>query len=280
MKYIVCAGFMLCLLVISSISSVKAEELIYDYYVFPEYFDETTIPSGEIVIGETGQVRPNQASILKDFQYAFHYVVSDPSILSIDKTGRWKALKEGEVRLSVYGRREYNESPEFEAELDKFGFKRKLSPIGTTDIQYNVQNTIKVVGKNHNVSPVYRLYQPDLKVHLYTMDENEYRVLGTRGWHQEGQAWTSNNASGTPVYRLYHPGLKVHLYTMDTNEYKVLATRGWNQEGEAYKSSGNTPVYRLYHAGIKKHLYTRDVNEKNVLSTRGWKYEGVAWNVE
>ncbi|MGT2714983.1 hypothetical protein [Streptococcus respiraculi] len=75
-------------------------------------------------------------------------------------------------------------------------------------------------------SPVYRLYQPDLKVHLYTMDENEYRVLGTRGWYQEGQAWTSNNASGTTVYRLYHPGLKVHLYTMDTNEYKILATRG------------------------------------------------------
>lgn len=36
---------------------------------------------------------------------------------------------------------------------------------------------------------VYRLYHTGLKVHLYTMDENEKNVLSTRGWNYEGVAW-------------------------------------------------------------------------------------------
>ena len=126
-------------------------------------------------------------------------------------------------------------------------------------------------------APVYRLYQPDLKVHLYTKDTNEYKVLATRGWKQEGISWRTEVQKGDAVYRLYHPGLRVHLYTKDANEYKVLATRGWKQEGVAYCSFGSVPVYRLYHAGLRKHLYTKDANEYKVLATRGWKQEGVAW---
>lgn len=36
-------------------------------------------------------------------------------------------------------------------------------------------------------SSLYRLYHPGLRVHLYTKDSNEYRVLGSRGWLQEGR---------------------------------------------------------------------------------------------
>lgn len=124
---------------------------------------------------------------------------------------------------------------------------------------------------------LYRLYHPGLQVHLYTTDSNEYKVLGTRGWSQEGLAWTTSDNKGETVYRLYHPGLKVHLYTKDTNEYKVLATRGWKQEGPSYRSYGSMPIYRLYHPGIKKHLYTKDENENKVLGTRGWIQEGIAF---
>lgn len=125
--------------------------------------------------------------------------------------------------------------------------------------------------------PLYRLYHPGLKVHLYTKDANEYAVLASRGWKQEGIAWMTAVEQGELIYRLYHPGLKVHLYTKDTNEYKVLATRGWKREGEAFRSYGEVPVYRLYHPGIKKHLYTKDTNEYKVLATRGWKQEGIAF---
>ncbi|HFU4203898.1 TPA: leucine-rich repeat protein [Streptococcus suis] len=124
---------------------------------------------------------------------------------------------------------------------------------------------------------LYRLYHSGLQVHLFTTDSNEYKVLGTRGWKQEGIAWSTSDDSGDNVYRLYHPGLKVHLYTKDTNEYKVLAGRGWRQEGVAYRSYGSLPIYRLYHAGIKKHLYTKDANEYKILSQRGWKQEGIAF---
>ncbi|WP_228065088.1 hypothetical protein [Streptococcus cuniculi] len=244
------------------------------------YLDESTVPQGKVVVGQSGQIRPLQDGPLKDFQYAYGYDLMESSpanVLEVDEIGNWKAVNVGKATLVLY----LNDSTQpFFDYINQHDITYKHDPGTIPDrptIPIQRQFSVEVVPAN---SPVYRLYQPDLKVHLYTMDDNEYRVLGTRGWKQEGQAWTSNNASGTPVYRLYHPGLKVHLYTMDTNEYKVLATRGWKQEGEAYKSSGSTPVYRLYHAGIKKHLYTRDANEKNVLSTRGWKYEGVAWNVE
>ncbi|HFU4001206.1 TPA: hypothetical protein ACGO3D_001322 [Streptococcus suis] len=135
----------------------------------------------------------------------------------------------------------------------------------------------KVTEDQVSTSPVYRLYHEDLKVHLYTRDAYEYKVLAGRGWRQEGQAFLSAS-KGSPVYRLYHEGLKVHLYTRDAHEYKVLAGRGWRQEGTAFYSvTDGTPVYRLYNEGLKKHLYTTDANEYKVLATRGWTQEGIAF---
>ncbi|MTB64857.1 hypothetical protein GGG87_07600 [Streptococcus sp. zg-86] len=126
-------------------------------------------------------------------------------------------------------------------------------------------------------SPLYRLYHTGLRVHLYTRDQNEYNVLGSNGWNQEGIAWQTAVQQGEIVYRLYHPGLRVHLYTKDVNEYQTLAVRGWRQEGEAYRSYGSIPVYRLYHPGLQRHLYTYDENEYKVLGSRGWKQEGIAF---
>ncbi|CQR24318.1 hypothetical protein BN1356_00676 [Streptococcus varani] len=37
-------------------------------------------------------------------------------------------------------------------------------------------------GKN----PVHRLYNPGLRIHLYSSDPNEVKVLQTRGWQYEG----------------------------------------------------------------------------------------------
>ena len=136
-----------------------------------------------------------------------------------------------------------------------------------------------IPGQNSNtLINVYRLYHPHLRVHLYTTDTYEAKILQGRGWIYEGISWKSENKKGMDVYRLYHPELRVHLYTKDSNEYKVLASRGWKQEGTAYYSYGTVPVYRLYHPGIKKHLYTKDLHEYNVLANRGWLQEGIAWN--
>ncbi|MBF0777863.1 SEC10/PgrA surface exclusion domain-containing protein [Streptococcus cuniculi] len=151
--------------------------------------------------------------------------------------------------------------------------KPKPDPKPSTPPSSSKKNTQQTT----SLQSVFRMYNPGLKVHLYTTDTNEYKVLSTRGWRQEGTAWKTETSKGQSVYRMYNPGLKVHLYTKDANEYKVLSTRGWRQEGVAYRSSGTVKIYRMYHPGIKKHLYTKDANEYKVLAKRGWRQEGVAW---
>ena len=85
--------------------------------------------------------------------------------------------------------------------------------------------------------PLYRLYNAGIRQHLWTTDANEYAVLATRGWMQEGTdsyVLPSGVAGVTvPLYRLAYAFLPIHLWTTDANEYAVLATRGWIQEGVA-----------------------------------------------
>lgn len=138
----------------------------------------------------------------------------------------------------------------------------------------------------------YRLYSDITKEHHYTTDLNEYTVLGTRGWLQEGvahKAYTTNApAHGlvpVPLYRLYHAGILQHLWTTDANEYSVLGTRGWTQEGiDGYILPSSVPgvtvpLYRLAYLFLPIHLWTTDLNEYTVLATRGWVQEGVVGHV-
>ncbi len=268
------AGLLLLLGGLVHPMQVKAE--VYTYNNGGLYLDQTTVPTGLITTGSSGQIIPRSDSILSGFQYAFYYNVSDPTVVSIDARGQWTALQSGKATITISVPSQQGESPLFEQELDQRGIIRaSVEPtIAYPDQMFQVE----VV--DNKPLPVYRLYHPGLKTHLYTLDSNEWQTLMTRGWILEGNAWTSRPVTGEPIYRLYHPGLRVHLYTRDKNEYTVLGQVGWRQEGISYRSNGTIPVYRLYHEGIQKHLYTTSKNEKNVLSTRGWRYEGVAWNVE
>lgn len=225
------------------------------------YLDTNTIPKEKIYVGQKGQIRPRQDSPLKDFQYAFTYKLVGGQYFNLDEKGNWEAKLPGKIALQIFPAKD---EPNFMEEMQNagYGFADHVPTIAFPNPIY----TIEILP---SISPVYRLYHPDLKVHLFTKDENEYSVLKRHDWLDEGIAWYSHNLEGEPVYRLYHPGLKFHLYTKDTNEYKVLATRGWKQEGVAYHSVGQTAVYRLYHPGIKKHHYTTSSHEKDVLSKKG-----------
>lgn len=153
----------------------------------------------------------------------------------------------------------------------------KLQSIGIAD----ARGIANYYGLSYAEGTVYRLYYAPTLDHHYTMDANEYQVLGARGWIQEGIAWHSDDKNhGVPVYRLYHPGTLNHHYTMDAWEYKVLGGRGWKQEGIAWYSAPKgegKPVYRLYHRGTLDHHYTKDAWEYQVLGGRGWTQEGIAW---
>lgn len=113
----------------------------------------------------------------------------------------------------------------------------KLAPGSEVELTA-ATNTAKVVWVRdpNAVEPVtvWRLYHEGVKEHLYTSDPNEYKVLATRGWNQEGAAFTMASA-GKPVYRLNNDITKRHHLTMNANEYEVLGTRGWDQEGIAWQ---------------------------------------------
>ena len=140
----------------------------------------------------------------------------------------------------------------------------------------------------------YRLYSSVTLEHHYTTDANEYVVLGTRGWQQEGAGYAMFHAPGVhkgvftvPVFRLYHPGILQHFWTTDWYEVTVLVGSGtWNYEGiPGYvlptATSDTVPVYRLYLPNSPVHLWTTDANEQKVLSTQnGWVGEGVMGYVQ
>jgi N-acetylneuraminic acid mutarotase len=133
----------------------------------------------------------------------------------------------------------------------------------------------------------YRLYHEGTKEHLYTTDQNEYNVLGTRGWAQEGVAYRmlTNGIHGgvatVPLFRLYHPGILQHHWTTDSNEAVVLSQRPeWFYEGTvgyvvSTQVPGTVALYRMNLPYPPLHLWTTDLNEYTVLQTRGWIAEGI-----
>ena len=129
--------------------------------------------------------------------------------------------------------------------------------------------------------PLWRMFHPGINQHLWTTCENEYQVLATRGWDQEGIAWYTPR-TGRPVHRLFHEGITRHHYTADQNEIRVLVERGWNDEGVLFYCASphvgpdeGIRMTRLFHEGALKHLHTADANEVRVLTTQhGWNNEG------
>jgi|GEM_PF-3505097 len=138
----------------------------------------------------------------------------------------------------------------------------------------------------------YRLYSPVTQEHLYTTDANEYAVLATYGWTQEGMSHQIFNApasidgiSTSPLFRLYNTSNMQHLWTIDANEYNTLRLFAhWNAEGvDGYvfgqTVTGAIPLYRLNYpyGGLNYHHWTADENEYNVLpGQQGWVQEGIS----
>jgi hypothetical protein len=133
----------------------------------------------------------------------------------------------------------------------------------------------------------YRLYHDGTKEHLYTTDLNEYNVLGTRGWTQEGVAYKMLTAGvyggvlTVPLFRVYHPGILQHHWTTDSNETTTLSGNpAWFYEaiiGYVVPSqvAGTVPLYRMALASPPIHVWTTDLNEYETLATRGWTKEGI-----
>ena len=124
---------------------------------------------------------------------------------------------------------------------------------------------------------IYRLYNPNDSMHLFTESVEEARQLVERGWSYEGVPFTVSGGS-VQQYRLYDPSHGAHLITSDANEAVTLACTGWVLEGFAFKTpKSGIRVYRLYNQYSSDHLYTCDTDEVDSCVAAGWTEEGLAF---
>ena len=131
------------------------------------------------------------------------------------------------------------------------------------------------------ITPMYRLYNPNSGEHFYTGSIEERDLLVKAGWNYEGVAWNAPVSEGAPVYRVFNPNAGDHHYTMSWEEITNLVAVGWQYEGICWNSASpdNLPIYRLYNPNAETgcHHYTGSEEERDNLVAVGWIYEGIGW---
>jgi hypothetical protein len=145
--------------------------------------------------------------------------------------------------------------------------------------------------------PMYRMYHPISREHLYTSGITERDTLVTRGWIYEGIGWYAPK-EGKPVYRLVNVFTADHHYTTSEHERDALKELGWKYEGECWKTAWDpvydratdtwtdrkdgkklVAVYRQFHPHLRTgaHNYTTGSHERDVLCGIGWVDEKVGF---
>jgi len=137
--------------------------------------------------------------------------------------------------------------------------------------------------------PVYRIYNPNDRRHMFTTNYNEVLARVADGWKDEGVAFYTLNEGqgGVPLYRLYNRNSGEHFFTINRFEVENLIANGWEDEGIACyvllpDSSEGFPIYRLYNTDPKSqdHLFTSNSFERDqVAGYPGWKDEGIGFRV-
>ncbi len=132
--------------------------------------------------------------------------------------------------------------------------------------------------------PVYRLYNPQTKDHLYTISTGERDfITSTYGYTNEGVAFSTCPANREPVYRMYNPSIGNHFFTTSPAERDTVGGKGYKHEGVAYyvnPSAATLPLYRLYNPARATHFYTVSVSEKDSAAAAGYNFEGTAFTVD
>jgi parallel beta-helix repeat protein len=128
--------------------------------------------------------------------------------------------------------------------------------------------------------PLFRLYNNDVKVHLYSTDSNENTQLPiiNPNWKSEATVGSLVSApaivdgvEAIPYYRLYRWPFLRHFYTSSRFEYFVLRDSGaMDPEGPMgyifpSQVTGTKAFYRLSHKIFPFHLWTVDKNEYDTL---------------
>jgi len=83
---------------------------------------------------------------------------------------------------------------------------------------------------------MYRLYNPYVGEHHYTLSTDERDALVGAGWADEGTGWYSDPGESVPLYREYNPNQFScnHNYTTNREEHDYLVSLGWYDEDIAW----------------------------------------------
>lgn len=90
-------------------------------------------------------------------------------------------------------------------------------------------------------TPVYRLYNPYVGDHHFTVSSQERDALVSAGWTDEGIGWYSSDDNRSfPLQRQYNPYAHTgtHNYTLNLGEASYLISRGRRDEGVAWYGIG------------------------------------------
>ena len=149
-------------------------------------------------------------------------------------------------------------------------------------------DTDKVTVPDNDV--VYRFFNPQAGVHLYTNDENEKEVVENSDHYSfEGAAFrTVDPLSGNAedVYRFFNSRTGVHLYTTDEKERDFINENleDFSFEGTVFSAyetqvKGSIPIYRFFESTIGVHFYTPHEAEKDFVEANlsNYRIEGIAY---
>lgn len=160
--------------------------------------------------------------------------------------------------------------------------KEHVGVVSYGNQSYNVKNgkAILVQASENTLSNMYRLYNPQTKMHFYTMHRSEINLLQSRGWIFEGVAWRNvTSANGTPVYRVYNKQTGERIFTRIHAELEKFKARGWINEGIAFRMPNDgQKIYRLVNKTTKQYALSAKLDEIQKMLTSGqWINEGVAF---
>ena len=139
---------------------------------------------------------------------------------------------------------------------------------------------------------MYRFYNPEFGIHLYTTDINErdFIIDELDSYNFEGAVYKTEDptaSDSTNVYRFNVAG-GGYFYTADEVEkdYIVENLGHYTLESSSFAASNeetisNVPVYRFYEPSIGTHFFTSDDVEANYVidNLTNYNFEGIAYYV-
>jgi hypothetical protein len=235
------------------------------------------------VVPVIDSVSPSSATTGQVVSFAGHG--ADGMGHTIEET-RWRSDVDGPLSTA----------PSFTYSFNTVGIRNIFFIVRCSGPQWSNEIATPFVVGAENTKPqgVYRFYNRQTGVHLYTTDEAERATVQntlSSLYSLEGIAYaldTSSTANNAPLYRFYDFKRGVHFYTASEDEKNtVLTTLGgtYSYDGPSYNVSltpvaGTQPVWRFYNVTKGVHFYTSDINERDsVIHNLGhiYRYEGESY---